>query len=145
MSKAKWLIASLVLAFAPSVAMGQINLPTDHEGHALPPPDAPCVAHNFLGGVSATEGVVTTSGPAYVAWVAVSTAATNGLNYVILIDSSVVDSGVTPVARLFATSSETAIYQFRPPIRFANGITVDASQNGLWGTVCYRRYNYPSP
>lgn len=138
------LVAGAIIIGTVAALRAQIVTPTLADGDYLSPADAPCVVHSNGQSTGTVETTVRTSGPGYLAWVMISTHATGG--YVTLVDTgSINNQGAQFLPPLFSTTTGNALYLFRPPARFVNGLTIDMSNANMSAAVCTRLYGTQSP
>lgn len=137
---------TLVHNLAPHYAAAAgLNTPTTADGVYLAPPDAPCIPFSMNSTTGTREAAIRTSGPGYLTWVQVGTTTSSGSFATFKDTGSVNNTGITQ-HRIHWTQSDTGkIFEFRPPIRFTNGLVLskNAGDDILWG--CTRLYYTQNP
>ena len=104
----------------------------------------PCVPHKLVATANTAVTVygVGKSTPLAEAgvlfWAIVDKAATAG-DYIVFRDSATANATATPFLILSNTdTTESALFQFNPPIAVTNGLSIDASTASTGVTVCVR-------
>jgi hypothetical protein len=133
---------------APKSAEAQITTPSLATGVELPPSEAPCIPFAVGTGTGTSELVVRSSGPGYISSLYLSTGPATA--FVVLKDTTTL--GTTNANSLgsmqwTAVTSSAQVFQFAPPIRFSNGLTIQylgqAQTNAA--VVCTRLYGTSTP
>jgi len=145
----------------PGLARAQWQTATDGAGNYFAPPDAPCIPYHInattgtrevvmfsttttttLSPVAVNSGNTATKRPGYINWVMLSTGAAT--IYLEVRDTDRVGAApgaynILPPLMFPGESIDTGkhpYYEFRPPLRFTNGVTLELSSAIGQATVC---------
>lgn len=168
MNKCIKLIAAalLCLALVPVAQAQWVHLPTDNEGLALNPEDAPCVPFHIndatgtvevlIAGTAGATGNTVTKTYGYINWIQLSTGTPTiyldvkdtdktGGGQVYNMLPPLMFRGAALTAGNYDTNKLQAPLEFHPPIRFQNGLAAKLSAAGVAATVCYRKLTAQRP
>lgn len=138
--------------FSPGVAVGQITTPTRGDGQYEDTSNAPCIPY-VMGITTGTRmDAVRSTGPGYLSWVYMSTGAYT--DYVNFIDSGTTGNvgygfqiyhGTSTNNASFSSVGNAQMVVFRPPLRFAFGLSAQKSTANTMVIPCTRLYGTQVP